>query len=288
MLVVHKLSNENFLEKSAKEKTMDEHQTGQVATSAADVYEEFFVPALFAEWPAHVLKAAGVQTGDAVLDVACGTGVLARAAADLVGPSGSVAGLDINDGMLAVARRKAPDITWQNGPAESLPYESDTFDRVVSQFGLMFFADPVQAVAEMDRVLRPGGCIAVAVWDRLAATPGYAAVAEILDDLFGPDVAKSIQAPYLLGDTQDLTSIFADAGMSEISIHTMTGTACFASIEAWIYTDIKAWTLADIIDDEGYALLRRAAPEKLTQFVLADGSVAFDAPAHVVTVNASS
>jgi len=266
---------------------MNEHEAGQVAASAAEVYEQFFVPALFAEWPVHVLKAANVQAGDAVLDVACGTGVLTRAAVDLVSPDGSVTGIDINEGMLAVARQKAPDVSWQVGPAESLPFADDTFDRVVSQYGLMFFENPVQALAEMKRVLRSNGRLAVAVWDSLENTPGYAIVAEMLDELFGPEVAQSIEMPYSLGDKQRLASMFAEAGMNDITIQTITGRARFASIEAWIYTDIRGWTLADVIDDEGYEKLRQVAPQILGQFVQDDGSVAFDAPAHIVTVTAA-
>lgn len=264
---------------------MNEHERGQVATSAAGIYEEFFVPALFAGWPAHVLSAAGVQAGDAVLDVGCGTGVLAREAVTRVGASGAVTGVDVNEGMLAVARQKAPAVTWKTGPAEALPFPAGSFDRVVSQFALMFFAEPVRALAEMGRVLRPGGVIAVAVWDTLAATPGYAVVAEVLDEVFGPEVAQSIQAPYALGETAKLRSLFAEAGLNDVTIETVTGTACFASIEAWMYTDIRGWTLADVIDDEGYERLKRQAPQKLSQFARADGSVAFPAPAHIATVN---
>ncbi len=87
---------------------MDEHQRGQVATAAAEIYERFFVPALFAEWPGHVLAAAGVGPGDRVLDVACGTGVLARAAADRVGGD-RVVGIDvIDDNGFEMLRREAP------------------------------------------------------------------------------------------------------------------------------------------------------------------------------------
>jgi ubiquinone/menaquinone biosynthesis C-methylase UbiE len=260
---------------------MDEHDRGQVAASSAEIYEQFFVPALFAEWPERVLAAAGVQIGDQVLDVACGTGILARKAAAIVG-TGSVVGVDINEGMLAVAEQKVPEITWRVGPSERLPFEDGRFDRVVSQFGLMFFEDQVQAIREMGRVVRPNGTIAVAVWDSLAATPGYAVVAEVLDELFGPDAAKSIHAPYSLGDTAVLATLFARAGMDDVTIHTVMGQARFASVEDWIYTDIKGWTLADMIDDEGYERLRQYAPEKLGRFVQADGSVAFDAPGHIV------
>jgi ubiquinone/menaquinone biosynthesis C-methylase UbiE len=267
---------------------MGEHKTGQVAGSAAEIYEEFFVPALFAEWPDRVLEAAQVQSGDALLDVGCGTGILAREATDYVGPDGSVVGIDVNEVMLAVAQQQAPNITWKVGPAESLPFEAETFDRVVSQFSLMFFEDPTAAITEMGRILRPGGRIAVAVWDSLDVTPGYAAVAELLEELFGPEVAKSIQAPYSLGDLEQLKALFNAAGMSDVTIHTVTGQARFASVESWVYTDIKGWTLADVIDDEGYERLRQRAPQKLARFVLADGSVQFDAPAHIVTVSPSS
>ena len=136
----------------------------------------------------------------------------------------------------------------------------------------------------MARVLRPGGTMAVAVWDCLENTPGYAMMAQLLDALFGSEAAQSIQAPYSLGDKQELRALFAKAGMEEVKIQTLPGQARFASLEDWMYTDIKGWTLADMIDDEEYGRLQQQAPSKLGRFVQADGSVAFDAPAHIVTV----
>jgi ubiquinone/menaquinone biosynthesis C-methylase UbiE len=261
---------------------VNEHETGQVAGSAAEVYEEFFVPALFGAWPEHVLRAAKVRRGDAVLDVATGTGILAREAAGVVGPGGTVAGVDINEGMLAVAQQKAPQIDWKVAPAESLPFESGSFDRVVSQFGLMFFEDPVQAIAEMVRVLRPGGTLAVAVWDRLEAAPGYEALARLLDELFGPEAAQSLHAPYALGNKQRLASLFAQGGLPQPALETIPGTARFPSLASWLYTDIRGWTLAGSIDDEGFARLSQIAQHRLAPFVRADGAVEFEAPAHIV------
>ncbi|KAA3647185.1 MAG: methyltransferase domain-containing protein [Chloroflexi bacterium] len=262
---------------------MSDHEKGQVSGSAAEIYEQFFVPALFADWPQHVIAAAEVQPGEDVLDVACGTGVLAREALIKVGSTGSVTGVDINEGMLAVAREKTPTITWKSGPAEALPFEDASFERVMCQFALMFFQDQAKAIAEMQRVTKPGGRASVAVWASLEDTPGYAEVAKLLNDLFGPEVAQSIEAPYSLGNIDVLHALFESSGIEDISIQSLDGKARFDSIDDWIYTDIKGWTLADVIDDEGFARLKQAAPDRLGQFVQANGFVEFDAPAHIVS-----
>jgi ubiquinone/menaquinone biosynthesis C-methylase UbiE len=260
---------------------MDAPQKGQVTRSAADVYDEFFVPALFAPWPASVAAAAGIAPGQDVLDVACGTGVLAREAALRVQPGGTVTGLDRNEGMLAVARRKAPEIEWRQGLAEALPFADDRFDAVVSQFGLMFFDDRALALAEMWRVLKPGGRVAVAVWDALERTPGYAAMTAVLQRLFGERVADALRAPYALGDPEALTALATEAGIPA-TITTCEGTAHFPSIEAWVHTDVKGWTLADMIDDGQYRQLQQEAPKALQRFVQPDGAVVFEAPAHIL------
>ena len=262
---------------------MSASETGQVSRSAAEVYEEFFLPALFQQWADRVADAAGIRPGQRVLDVACGTGVLARAVAARVGPAGAVAGVDVNDGMLAVARRKAPAVDWRQGRAEALPFASDNFDAVVSQFGLMFFADRPAALREMLRVLRPGGRLAVAVWDALDQSPGYAAMAALLQRLFGEEVADALRAPFALGDPQLLRSLFVEAGIPQVHVVTQEGTARFPSLQSWVYTDIKGWTLADVLDDAQFALLLREAERELGRFVTGDGTVAFGTPAHIAT-----
>jgi SAM-dependent methyltransferase len=262
---------------------MSKVETGQVSASAAEVYEEFFLPALFQEWPPRIVDAARIGTGQRVLDVACGTGVLARAVAERVGPTGEVIGLDANDGMLAVAKAKAPHIAWRQGKAEGLPFDAGSFDAVVSQFGLMFFDDRSRAISEMWRVLRPGGRLVVAVWDSLENTPGYAAVTGMLQRLFGADFANALLTPYVLGDRRALRALLADAGVGDADVTTHEGTARFPSIDAWIFTDVKGWTLADMIDDAQYERLREEAQRVLQDFVGRDGTVAFRAPAHIAT-----
>ncbi len=262
---------------------MSDNRTGQVNHNAAEIYEEFFLPALFQEWADRVAEAAQLQPGQRVLDVACGTGVLARAAAERVRPTGSVVGLDINPGMLAVAGKKAPAIEWKQGQAEALPFEDGSFDAVISQFGLMFFQDRSAAIREMGRVLRPGGQLAVAVWDTLENTPGYATMTALLNRLFGSQAAEALYAPYALGDTATLRSLFHDRSLRDVRITTRDGTARFPSIPSWVFTDIKGWTLSDAIDDRQYQLLLQEAEKELQQYVVADGMVRFRAPAHIVT-----
>jgi ubiquinone/menaquinone biosynthesis C-methylase UbiE len=264
---------------------MNENQTGQVTQNAAETYEEFLVPAIFQEWAERLVDAAQIKEGQHVLDVACGTGVLTRAVARRVGMKGSVTGLDVNEGMLAVAERKAPQIQWKHGRAESLPFDDNRFDAVVSQFGLMFFGDRSTAIREMSRVLVPGGRLAVAVWDKLENSPGFAALVALLERLFGAQTAEALTAPFSLGDKEALLPLFHDSNLDEIQITTIAGTARFASIRSWVFIETKGWTLGNSIDESQYQHLLEEAERELQPYVISDGTVEFRIPAHIVTAS---
>jgi SAM-dependent methyltransferase len=265
----------------------DNASTGQVTQSAADVYEAFFVPALFQEAAARTLEGCGLRPGMAALDVACGTGVLARALAGKVASAGTVTGIDLNEGMLAVAREKAPGITWRNGRAEALPFANASFDAAFCQFGLMFFEDRRAALAEMARVAKPGGTLAASVWGALDQTPGYAALSALVERLFGKACGEAIRAPFSLGDGDALRMLCMDAGWPAPAVRTLDVTARFPSLEQWLFTEIKGWTLADMIDDAQFDALLAASRSELAQFVGADGRVAFPAPALLCTAKAA-
>lgn len=258
--------------------------TEEAVRSPADVYDEAFVPALFRHWGPVLCNAANITSGHRVLDVACGTGALTTAVADRVSPGGAVLGLDANPEMLAVARRKHSDIEWRDGRAESLPFADASFDAVVSQFGLMFFDDRVAALREMQRVLRPGGRLAVAVCGALEHSPGYASLAALLERLFGKRVADAFHAPFVLGDAVALRTLCADAGIADASVVQRQGTVRFASIDALISTERAcAWTLGGLLDDDQFERLRREAQSMLLPFVDAGGMVAFAMPALLIT-----
>lgn len=263
---------------------MEDSQHGQLSGNAAEVYEQFFVPALFARWADTVADTCRPVPGARVLDVACGTGVLARTLKARVGDKGRVCGVDRNPAMLAVARRHA-DIEYVEAMAESLPYEVDSFDVVASQFGLMFFEEPVQALREMVRVLRPGGRMVVAVWGTIEETPGYCAMATLLEREFGAEVADAVRKPYALGQPADLLSYCAQAGLSEVRLETLAGTVEFPSIDAWVHTEIRGWTLAGSFSEAAYAALLELARKELAEYTTEQGQVRFASQVHVVTLD---
>jgi len=266
---------------------MSENERKEGTHTAAEVYEELFVPAVLQVWASKVTEAAKIQPGQSVLDVACGTGILARTVAERVGPNGTVVGVDPNEGMLAVARRKAPTIEWRDGRAERLPFDANSFDAVVSQFGLMFFDDQRLAIQEMMRVLRSGGQLAVAVWDSIENTPGDFAVANLLQRLYGERVAEGWLLAHSLGAPEILSALFTEAGVAGAEITRQEGIARFPSLRAWLSIEVKEWLLADRMDDVQFEEFLTEVAGILQSYVTAGDTVVLNAPAYVITANKS-
>lgn len=262
---------------------MGDKESGQISANAAEVYDQIYLPALFAEWSFRVLDAAQIQMGQRILDVACGTGVLAKTIFEQIGDEGSVVGVDNNEGMLAIARKKAPQIEWIQAPAEKLPLEDESFDNVVSQFGLMFFEDKKTALKEMFRVLRPNGNIVIVVWDSIKNIPGFAAENQLWQRLFGDESVDEV--PYSLGEQRTLKQLFSSANIYNMNIQAQHGTARFPSIKIWMDAGVKGWAQDDMINDRQYKLLLKEAEQEFAHFVKSDGSVAFPTQAHIVTAS---
>ncbi len=257
----------------------------QAEIEAAKAYESLFVPALFGQWAPRVADVAGIQSGHHVLDIACGTGVLAREAASRIAPAGRAVGLDPNPGMLAVANELAPAVDWQQGAAEALPFPDESFDALVSQFGLMFFEDRSRAIREMQRVLKPGGRMVVAVWDSLDNTPAYATDVALLERLAGTRAADALRAPFVLGDPDALSALFTEAGAPPVEIATEPGTARFPSVSVMVEADLRGWlpVMGVELNEEQIGRILREAEKELAPYVTADGQVEFESPAILVT-----
>jgi ubiquinone/menaquinone biosynthesis C-methylase UbiE len=263
---------------------MTEAKAGQVSMTAAEIYDRQFVPALFGQFAPELADALSLRNGEAVLDVGCGTGIAALAAADRVGPAARVAAVDINPAMLAVARGKSDRIEWHEAPAETLPFDDHSFDAVMCQFALMFLADRTTALREMRRVARPGGQIGLLVWDSVANSPGYDILIPLLGEVVGPEAAEALSAPFCLGARADIETELTRAGLSPARILTLNGTARHASLDGWIDTEIGGWTLAETVSDMQKARLKTLVKDRLARFQDPDGRVAFPAPAHLVIV----
>ena len=258
-------------------------ETFQLSVEAAEVYEARFVPAIFGEWAPHLVEAAGVVAGQAVLDVACGTGVVARTAADRMGGQGRVVGLDLNEGMLAVAGRLRPDIEWRQGDAADLPFEAGSFDAVLCQSALMFFPDRAGALREMARVATPGGTVAVQVWDRLEAQEGFGAMYGAFAEHLGPEAMELESSYWVLGDLDLVGSLFEAAGLRVTGTRTRAGTVRYDSAEEAVATEIEATPLAERIDPESYRRLLEAAGEALRPFTVAGGRIELPIKGHLIT-----
>jgi len=259
--------------------------TLQHQIEAATAYEALFVPALFKQFAPKVADAAGVSAGQRVLDVACGTGALAREILRRVGPSGLVSGVDAVPGMIEVARDIAPAVDWRVGKAESLPFSDESFDAVVSQFGLMFFIDRAQAIREMLRVLTSPGRFAVAVWDALHNIPAYAAADELLQRTLGQQASDALRAPFTLGDRAELSKLFSDAGANAVEVTTHSGTAVFPSIRTMLEADLRGWlpVMGVNLSEEQISQTLREGETALAAYATSDGEVRFHLSAHIVT-----
>jgi ubiquinone/menaquinone biosynthesis C-methylase UbiE len=207
-----------------RRKTMNGRIVNQsTATSVPDNYERYFVPTIGGPASKGLVAAAQLKPGERVLDVACGTGVVTRAAADAVGPAGTVSGLDINPGMLAAARKHVPSgksIDWYEASAESMPLPDRSFDVVLCQMGLQFMPNKPAAVSEMHRVLVPGGRALVSV-------PGpepelFSIMIDALGRRIGPEAAAFARTVFSLHDQADIRKLLEAAGFGKVEVKAAT------------------------------------------------------------------
>ena len=262
---------------------MTEREQWQVSTDAAEVYESCFVPAIFGAWASPVADAAGIRRGDSVLDVGCGTGVLAREALRRVGHEGRVVGLDLNEGMLAVAARTEPNVEWRRGDATSLPFEDATFDVVVSQFALMYFPDRVASLREMWRTLEPGGRLAIAAWAAIERARGYQILVDIAARHSGREAADVLAAPFVLGDQAELATLFGGSGISGAKVTLHEGSILFPSVKEFIRIEVQGSPLADMVSDDAMGTLAAESESALAEFVVPSGEIVMPMDAHIVT-----
>ena len=236
----------------------------------AEVFERYLVPAILAPWAPDLVALAGLRTGERVLDLACGTGLVGRVAAEKLGRNGKIVGIDINPALLALGRSVSSNagisIQWLKANAIALPISDSVFDAVLCQQGLQFFPDRPAALREGYRVLVPGGRFAVAVWQSIEHNTGQLAFAEALLRHVGEEAAARVHLAFSLGDAEELRGLLGGAGFSKISIQSGVKKARFPSASEFVRRVITSAFA-------GTAIL---LSEKTISAVIADVSVALE------------
>jgi SAM-dependent methyltransferase len=256
--------------------------TFQLSLETARAYEAAFVPSLFAHLARHLVDVAEVTAGDHVLDVACGTGVVARTAAERTGPAGRVVGLDLNEAMLTVAREVRPDLEWRQGDAARLPFPDGSFDVALCQSGLMFVPDPAAAVAELARVVRPGGRVAVQVWSSLDRQDAFRPLPDAVARHAGRDAVDLISTYFRLGDRDLLTGHVTRAGLRVTDVHSWPATVHAPSVDDYVTTEVESTPLRARISDDVYRRIREEARTGLARWSDENGALALPLEAYVV------
>ena len=249
----------------------------QVSDSGAQMYEKFsslfmrqFAPDLF--------EVAALQPGERVLDLACGTGVIARHAAAIVGSAGKVTGLDINPGMLAVARALPPGpgaaIEWVEASAVSMNIPDASFDVVLCQQGLQFFPDRAAALREMRRVLVRDGRIVLSVWK--SPSPYNAAVGEALDRFTDAKTAAKYRSARLAPDAMHLRETMVAAGFRHVEVHPRTVSVHIPQIEEFVLGNLSGGPVARevaALGEEGARVLARRVKQALQPYAQGEAVV---------------
>jgi ubiquinone/menaquinone biosynthesis C-methylase UbiE len=264
----------------------------QLAGNAAEAYQEYLVPAIFDAMSRRLVAEAGVASRQRVLDVACGTGVVARAAARVVGAAGAVTGVDVNPDMLATAGRASaavtPAITWREAEAEALPFDDDAFDVVLCQEAVQFFTDPVAVLREMGRVARPVGRVACSVLRSTDHNPVYEVFSRALGEHVGSDAEQMMRSPFAMGDREALRAAAEDAGLTEVVIHIAIGEERFGSVAEFVRREAASSPLAGplaALDPDRRSALVAALERDLADHV-DDAGLVFHNETHILTARA--
>ena len=269
--------------------TMNEASGYQINGDGAQMYERYATQYM-GQWAPDLIEIAALQPGERVLDLACGTGLLARLAAARVGESGYVTGLDINAGMLAVARKIPPGrgatVEWAEGSAVAMTFPGASFDVIVCQQGLQFFPDREAALREMLRVLVPHGRVALSVWK--SPSPYNRAVGDALQQLAGAEAADKYRAgrkTHMAPSADTLRGMMLAAGFQAVDVCSRTRTIRHPSIETFVLNHLTGHpvgaTLAALGAD-GRAEFARLVRAGLAQFAEGDG-VAYPDEVNVAT-----
>lgn len=227
------------------------YRGGNVAGSLGANYDQYLVPTIFGPWAIDLVALAAPQAGERILDAACGTGVVAREAARVVGATGTVTGLDLNPGMLNIGRAHDPSglVSWHEGSVQAMPFAEGTFTLVLCQQGLQYFPDRGAALSEMHRVLAPAGRLVLSVWRAVEHSPGFLALGQALARHLNPEL--KILPPFVLGEGAGLALEVTGAGFEDVTTQFASRNLLYPSTDDFVWSFISATPLAEALAQAG-------------------------------------
>ena len=241
--------------------------------TGAENYERYFVPAIATPVSVGLLDAADLQAGERVLDVACGTGVIARLAAEQVASSGSVTAIDVAADMISVAKSTAPTaashIEWHVGDAASLPLADNSYDVVLCQMGLMFMEDRPAALAEMRRVVVPGGRVVVNTPGTIQ--PVFVAMEQAIVEHISPDLGGFVRAVFSMHDPDALATLLRDARLHDVAATVSTATLELAAPAEFLWQYINLTPMGPLVaaaSEEARLAMERQVVDRWQPFVV--------------------
>ena len=261
-----------------------QHFTPEISDKLVTIHERYLVPAIYAQWASRVADIAEIDLGQHVLDVACGTGTLARAVKLETGLSGKVIGLDNNEKMLASAQAHSRGIEWQLGDATAMPFEKYQFDRVMCQFALMFINNRVAVIKEMMRVCKPDGLVVVATWGPLHHGGAYDALIKLVNRFLGSNAALKLSSPWALGKPGVMDALLLTSGVNEYECHQRVGQASYPSMRAFIEAHLRLAGEFDNLNEQSIDEIFSAADKELRPFLAAGGQLVAQLNANIFTV----
>lgn len=226
----------------------------EMSSDGPETYEECIVSTWMEDWSPDLIEAGQIGPNQRVLDVACGTGILARKAGGLVGPGGRFACIDLNDGMLRVGCRYvkqtgATEVEWHHCDVTKMPFSNAEFDTVLCQQGLQFFPDKLAALQEIKRVLVPHGTLALSVWGRPEKSPHVIVICDVLTKFFGPDSTQMFKVACSLSSPDLLSKLIQEAGFSDICIRTDVKIARHPSFTRFLPAYFSIFPVASLISE---------------------------------------
>ena len=260
------------------------HFTPEIFDELVTVHEQYLVPAIFSQWASRVAEIAKIDLGQHVLDVACGTGTLARAVQLETGLSGKIIGLDSNEQMLASAQAHSRGIEWQLGDAGAMPFEKNRFDRVMCQFALMFITNRVALIKEMLRVCKPDGLVVLATWGPLHKGGAYDALINLVNRYIGSHAALKLSSPWALGKSGVMDALLLTSGVNEYECHQRVGKASYPSMRAFIEAHLRLAGEFDKLNEQSLKEIFSAADTELHQFLAPGGQLVAQLNANIFTV----